>query len=96
MQSFRKKISTLIVEGLDPVQEGIYNFNNEYGIVENLANKRAKKCIKCPYFVDEPISFLAVEDIRIPSISNKMCDECGCALPYKLRQSKSKCFKWLE
>jgi len=96
MQSFRKKISTLIHEGLDPIQEGVHNFNNESSLVEILANKRAKKCIKCPYFVDEPINFLAIKDDRILSISKKMCDECGCALPYKLRQSKSKCVKWIE
>jgi len=96
MQSFKKKINTLISNGLEPLQDGIINFNNPIRIIEDKAKERVKICVNCPSMVDEPISFLAIKDIRISEISKKMCDECGCALPYKLRQSKSKCVKWIE
>jgi len=96
MQSFKKKIKSLVKRGLDPLEEGVLNFHNENTEVELIALKRSEICVRCPMFVDEPISFLRVEDKRLSLLSNKMCDECGCTLSYKLRQSKTKCDKWLE
>lgn len=94
MRSFKKKIVSLVNNGLAPLDEGLNNFNNTNVDVELLANERKEVCIKCPMFVDEPISFLQVKDKRISELSNKMCDECGCTLSYKLRQSKTICNKW--
>jgi len=96
MQSFKKKIKTLLKNGIDPVIEGIYNFNNLDLDIDFLAIDRSKECIFCDMFVDEPIDFLKVTDKNIPELSGKMCDECGCTLSYKLRQSISKCEKWQD
>ena len=96
MQSFKKKIVSLAKNGIDPLIDGVTNFNNPNKEVELLANERKEVCVKCPMFVDEPIPFLSVQDDRIKELSNKICDECGCTLSYKLRQSKTKCDKWKE
>lgn len=96
MQSFKKKIVSLLSNGLEPLEIGIRNFNSIDIDVELLAMDRTKECLMCNDFVDEPIDFLKVEDKNIPEISNKMCNECGCTLSYKLRQSKTKCEKWVE
>lgn len=103
MQNFKKKISsatgkalTLSKVGIDPFLEGKFNFENTNIDIELLAIDRTKECLMCDDFVDEPIDFLKVEDKNIPEISNKMCDECGCTLSYKLRQSKTKCKQWVE
>jgi hypothetical protein len=94
MQSFSKKIKTLLDVGIDPYFIGKENFNNPIKEVEDLARERLETCKGCPFFVDEPISFLSVTDINIPELSGKICDECGCTASYKLRQSKSKCKYW--
>ena len=94
MQSFRKKIKSIIKHGLDPIAEGIINFNEPKKEIEYLASLRLETCLKCPLFKREPISMLAVEDERLKEASKMFCDECGCTLPYKLRQSKIKCDKW--
>jgi hypothetical protein len=96
MQSFRKKITTFFNVGIDPYKEGKGNFNNPIKEVEELAKERLFDCINCPKFVDEPIDFLRVKDERIKEFSNKMCDECGCTLSYKSRQSIEKCKLWKE
>ena len=91
MQSFKKKIVSLVNSGLDPVIEGKHNYDNFNIEVEKLAIERLKDC-DC--LVDEPISFLRIEDKRIPELSNKMCDICGCTAAYKFRHSIEKCKKW--
>lgn len=96
MQSFKKKIVSLIENGLEPLEIGIHNFKHPNIDVELLAIERTKECLFCEFFVEEPIDFLKVIDKNISELSNKMCDECGCTLSYKLRQSKTKCEKWLE
>lgn len=96
MQSFKKKIVSLISNGIDPLEEGIRNFKQPIKDVEILAKIRSVTCGNCYEYVDEPIDFLRVEDIMIESLSNKMCNECGCTLSYKLRQSQTKCIKWQE
>lgn len=94
MQSFKKKILSLVKNGIEPIEEGINNFNHPNIDVELLAKERKETCVVCPMFVDEPISFLRVEDKSLPELSNKMCDSCGCTLSYKLRQSIEICNKW--
>lgn len=96
MQSFKKKIVSLLSNGLEPLEIGIRNFKNIDIDVELLAIERLEICKVCDDFVDEPIDFLKVIDKNITELSNKMCDECGCTLSYKLRQSKTKCNKWPE
>jgi len=96
MRSFKKKITTLLNVGIDPYKEGKGNFDNPLIEVEELANTRLLECIKCPNFVEEPIDFLRVKDERIKELSNKMCNDCGCTLAYKLRQSIEKCELWKE
>lgn len=96
MRSFKKKIQAVVKNGIDPVLEGISNFNNENESVELLARERSKECSKCKYFVDEPIEFMRVTDNRIPELTNKMCGECFCTLSYKIRQSSIKCKRWQE
>jgi hypothetical protein len=94
MQSFRKKIKTLLKVGIDPITNGFTNFKNPTKETEKLALERLFDCINCPAFLDEPILFLKVKDKNIPDFSGKFCDECGCTLSYKVRQSISKCDKW--
>lgn len=96
MRSFKKKIQSVLKNGVDPVMEGIHNFKNENKCVEKLAKERLKTCLKCPYYVNEPIDFLKVKDNRMPELTNKMCGECFCTLSYKLRQSTIKCERWQE
>lgn len=94
MQSFKKKIVSLIEHGTDGLEEGMRNFKKPIPEVETLAESRKNTCVGCPFFINEPISFLRVTDERIPELSNTMCNECGCTLSYKLRQSINKCSKW--
>lgn len=96
MQSFKKKIVSLISNGIEPLEFGMHNFKHHDLDVELLAKERSDECEKCEMNVEEPIPFLRVEDKNIPELSNKMCDECGCTLSYKLRQSITKCKKWSE
>lgn len=86
-----KKIKSLSKHGLDPIKEGMHNFKNPTDEVENLAKERLKKC-NC--LVDEPISWLRVEDKRIPELSNKMCGECECTAAYLFRQNIKICKQW--
>lgn len=94
MQSFKKKVVSLLKNGLEPLEIGMRNFKHTDLDVELLAIERLEICKGCEFFGKEPIDFLRVEDKNIPELSKKMCDECGCTLSYKLRQSKTKCIKW--
>jgi len=96
MQSFKKKIVSLGTNGLEPLEVGMHNFRNPILEIERLAESRKDQCLGCEFYVDEPIKFLRVEDKNIVELSNKMCDDCGCTLSYKLRQSIIKCKKWTE
>lgn len=96
MQSFKKKIQSIVKHGIDPVSEGIHNFKHENKGVEKLAKERLNTCMGCPYFKTEPVEFFRVSDDRIPELTDKMCGECFCTLSYKLRQSTIKCKRWQE
>lgn len=84
--SIKKKLQNLSLQGL---AEGLKN--KITGDMEETAKQRAEICRLCPHNVVEPIEELRVKDNKIPSITNKMCDLCGCALPYLLRQTKKAC-----
>ncbi|TWP29358.1 hypothetical protein ETU08_07610 [Apibacter muscae] len=94
VSSIIKKVKTISKNGIEPVQQGINNFNIPDETIEELAKKRAEICAGCEFMKMEPISFLRVKDTRIPLISEQYCVKCGCELPYKLRQSIEKCEKW--
>lgn len=94
LKSIVKKAGSIIENGIEPVEEGVHNFNNPNPDAEKLAQERAVVCSGCPENIEEPVDFLKVEDERIPELSNKMCNACGCTLAYKLRQSNTVCEKW--
>jgi len=96
IQSAKGKSLTLLEQGADPFFEGKFNFENTNIDVDLLAEERKNICLKCEFYEDEPIEAFHVQDKNIPELSNKMCGECFCILSYKLRQSKTKCNKWLE
>lgn len=89
-----KRLVKIITADLKAIEQGVSNYISENTVAQALAIERLKVCKVCPLFVDEPIAFLRVEDKQIPDLSNKMCDDCGCVLAYKLRQSIITCDKW--
>lgn len=94
MGSIFKKVKSVLKNGIEPIEQGRENYLS--GSMEEVAKNRALICQDCPAgnFVNEPIDFLKVEDTRIPELSNKMCNECGCASPYLLRQNIKICKYW--
>lgn len=74
--------------------EGMENYDRNIPDIEDRARKRLEDCKDC--LIDEPIKSFRIEDKRIPELSNKMCEDCGCAAPYLFRQDIKKCEKWLE
>lgn len=94
MRSLKKKIVSLVSNGLEPLEEGINNFKHPNVDVELLAKERKETCVGCPMYKKEPIPMFRVIDKNIPELSNIFCDLCGCTLSYKLRQSLDKCNKW--
>lgn len=96
MQSFKKKIVSLMENGIEPLEVGMHNFRNPVLEIERLAENRMNECSGCEFFQTEPIEMFRVIDKRIAELSNMYCEECGCTLSYKLRQSIIKCDKWLE
>ncbi|CAM3233322.1 hypothetical protein [Empedobacter stercoris] len=98
--NYSKALKSLLqkAKNLNPVAliDGVENFNNPVEEIEELASIRTQTCIKCPYFQDEEIKMLQVEDTRQPQLSNKKCGECGCILSYKTRQLIDKCSKWVD
>lgn len=94
MRSFSKKIKSIAKNGLEPVREGIDNFLSPTIKTEKKALERLEKCLRCPFFKEEPINFLKVEDNLTPKASGKMCDDCGCTISYKIRQSSILCKYW--
>lgn len=96
MGRIKKAVRTIIESGIDPFIEGKKNFESQSEEVEKLARKRLQFCLSCEYFKDEPIKAFKVEDKSLPEASGKYCEECGCVLSYKLRQSIQPCEKWQE
>lgn len=94
VKSFVKKVTSIIDKGMEGILEGKENFNNPKIEVETLAEARAMTCVSCVNYKEEPIELFRVTDIRIPELSEMFCDDCGCELPYKLRQSITKCKLW--
>ena len=76
--------------------EGMDNFEYPNPKIEMLAKERMEKVASCKHFKDEPIKQLRVNDVLIPEASGKYCDNCGCIISYKIRQSIEKCPCWNE
>lgn len=96
MQNFNKKLETINNDGLEPLAIGVKNFHFPKQKVEILAKQRAKACVSCENLTSEPIPIFRIEDERIKELSGKMCNDCGCTLSYKTRQSINKCKIWKE
>jgi hypothetical protein len=96
MQNFKKKLETIKKDGLEPLAIGMKNFKFPKQEVEILAKQRTDTCIYCEKCTDEPIPIFRVEDENIKILSNKICNDCGCTLSYKTRQSLKKCERWKE
>jgi len=94
MSSLFKKINSVAKHGIKPIEKGRNNYQLNIPEIEQLAAERLKTCLECENYADEPISFLKVKDKRLEKLSEKMCNNCGCALPYLLRQSDKICKKW--
>lgn len=94
LQSVLKKSKSIYEKGLEPFEVGKNNFEQPILCVEKKAEDRLEICKKCVNFVEEPIEFFRVEDKNIPELSNKMCNECGCTLSYKIRQDLKICKLW--
>lgn len=96
MGRIKKAVRTIIESGINPFIEGKKNFESQSEEVEELARKRLQTCLRCDHFKDEPIEMFKVKDENLPEASGKYCEECGCVLSYKLRQSIQPCKKWQE
>lgn len=74
---------------------GIANHTKPNKEVEELARERYETACKgCPFFIEETNVFFKIKDTRIVELNEMQCGDCGCELPYKLRQSIEKCEKW--
>lgn len=91
-----KKLKTVLESGLEPIEQGMENFENRSLEIERIAEKRAAVCGTCDKNVKEPIAFFRVKDDTLPAVSERMCDSCGCALPLLVRQNVKICKKWKE
>ena len=73
-----------------------YLAQNRCALIEKLAQQRIETCKGCEFFKDEKIDFLKVDDKHLPEASGKFCEDCGCIISYKLRQTSKLCPKWGE
>ena len=96
MGRINKAVKTIIKSGIDPFLDGKKNFENQSEEMEELARKRLQTCLECVHFKDEPIEVFKVKDENLPEASGKYCEDCGCVLSFKLRQSIQPCEKWQE
>ena len=99
IKSIIKKAGTIIkngITGIDAIKEGVENHNNYNKDIEDLANERVKNCVSCKHYKKEPNDLLKVDDELIIEADEMMCNDCGCSLPYKLRQTIIKCDKWTK
>lgn len=94
MGSIFKKMKSVYKNGIEPINRGKTNYVLNIEEIELKACERYEECSKCVNFVEEPIDFLKIKDERIQGLSDRMCNDCGCALAYLLRQDIKVCKKW--
>ena len=68
--------------------EGKHFYENPNETIEALFNERAPICGGCDLI--EFDDYEPIED-KNEAVSGKMCGDCFCSLPYKLRQTKESC-----
>jgi hypothetical protein len=90
------RIKKILSADLSAFSDGKKNFDTPKEDVERLAAERLEKSKKCRFFKKEPITWLRVNDRRLPEASGKYCENCGCIMSYKLRQNTDKCECWDE
>ena len=95
-KSIIKKIKTISKSGIDPIIAGKRNYEANIPEIEKKARERYEKIKENAKFVPEPIDMFRVTDERIPELSNMMWDDCGCAMPYLLRQDIKIYKEWSE
>lgn len=78
------------------IAEAVKNKAKPVPEVEELAKKRIEICSGCPHFKKEKNPFFQVSDKRVKKAHLMACNECGCSLPLKIRQSIEKCVKWID
>lgn len=88
------KVRTIKQDGMEPMLQGLKNFQEPTPEIEALAKQRAAVCAGCDFRDDEPIETLQVTDKANPQLSDKMCGDCFCTLPYLVRQNIKPCHKW--
>lgn len=66
---------------------------NNYLKKTPIPKERIEAVRSCKNNIKAPISFLDVKD-DIEEISGRICSECYCPLPYKLRVPDAKCPCW--
>ena len=93
-KSIFKKVKSVLDNGLEPIEIGMANYEKNDPKIESKALDRYEKARHCKNLVIEPIDMFKVKDERIKGLSNKMCDNCGCAAAYLFRQDKKKCKCW--
>lgn len=96
MSSFLKKVKTISKHGIKPIVQGEKNYRLNDVDIELKALERSDVCKACDLFEKEPIDFLRIEDNRIKQLNKMMCNDCGCASAYLLRQDLKVCRKWKE
>lgn len=92
--SIATKTKTILEYGIDAFVQGKRNYENPTNKIEKLAKERFKTCVDCVFFKKEPVDFLRIQDKYITELSGMYCEDCGCSLTYKTRQSIKKCKKW--
>lgn len=90
LQSIVKKAKNL---DLEAYEAGKLNYDVPTEAMESFARSRAEICGRCESNIVDPIESLQIDDELIPNISDRMCEECGCSLPYLLRQTIKGCKK---
>ena len=97
MGSFLKKVKTITKNGIKPIVQGERNYRlNDIDIELKALERYETACKGCDQFEKEPIDFLRIEDNRIKELNKMMCNDCGCGLPYLLRQDLKVCSRWKE
>lgn len=92
-----KDLKTRLCENpeLRPIYIGMLNYFCNSKEANKLALSRYENsCKGCEFFIEEKNELLRFEDNQIPELSNKMCNDCGCNISFKLRQSIKKCSRW--
>lgn len=79
----------MVLKWISNVIRGWWNYFFYDDEIELIATERAFHCGGCPHAKTGGV--ISAKDHRIPWISGKHCDLCGCPLPAKLRSMEESC-----